>query len=140
MAARGQEGRKRPYQNAGAASANISLVIVMMVMVVVMMMIVVVMMVVMIIVMMVVVVVMVVLSNDHRLLFDDAGAFVLGSQNVLCIRNGIQQLGKRPGGLEHVGFVYRRRGARLRAAKESERRGAAQESHDGLIHDVSFPA
>jgi uncharacterized membrane protein len=97
MAARGQEGRKRPYQNAGAASANISLVIVMMVMVVVMMMIVVVMMVVMIIVMMVVVVVMVVLSNDHRPLFGDAGdagAFVLGSQNVLCIRNGIQQLGK----------------------------------------------
>ena len=97
MAARGQEGRKRPHQNAGAASANISLVIVMMVMVVVvvvMMMIVVVMMVVMIIVMMVVVVVMVVLSNDHRLLFGDAGAFVLGSQNVLCIRNGIQQLGE----------------------------------------------
>jgi uncharacterized membrane protein len=94
MAARGQEGRKRPNQNAGAASANISLVIVMMVMVVVMMMIVVVMMVVMIIVMMVVVVVVVVLSNDHRPLFGDAGAFVLGSQNVLCIRNGIQQLGK----------------------------------------------
>ena len=88
MAARGQEGRKRPHQNAGAASANISLVIVMMVMV--MVMIVVVMMV----VMMVVVVVMVVLSDDHRLLFGDAGAFVLRSQNVLCIRNGIQQLGK----------------------------------------------
>ena len=82
MAARGQEGRKRPHQNAGAASANISLVIVMMVMVVVMM-IVVVMMVVMIIVMMVVVVVMVVLSDDHRLLFGDAGAFVLGSQNAI---------------------------------------------------------
>jgi hypothetical protein len=83
-------GQKAAHQNAGAASANVSLVIVMMVMVVVMMMIVVV----MIIVMMVVVVVMVVLSNDHRLLFGDAGAFVLGSQNVLCIRNGIQQLGK----------------------------------------------
>jgi hypothetical protein len=66
----------------------------MMMMVVVMMMIVVVMMVVMIIVMMVVVVVMVVLSNDHGHLFCEAGAFVLGSQNVLCIRNGIQQLGK----------------------------------------------
>ena len=70
------------------------MVMVMVMVMIVVVMIVVVMMVVMIIVMMVVVVVMVVLSNDHRLLFGDAGAFVLGSQNVLCIRNGIQQLGK----------------------------------------------
>ena len=93
----------------------------MMVMVVVMMMIVVVMIIVMIIVMMVVVVVMVVLSNDHRLLFGDAGAFVLGSQNVLCIRNGIQQLGEGPGRLQDIDLVDRRRSGCLSAAEESER-------------------
>jgi hypothetical protein len=94
MAARGQEGREQPHPNAGATSANIPLVIVMMVMVVVMMMIVVMMMVVMIMMMVVVVVMMVVFCNDHRLLFGNGGAFVLGSQNVRCIRNGIQQLGE----------------------------------------------
>ena len=42
------------------------------------------------------VMVMVVFSNDHRLFFAGGvgGAFVLGSQNVLCIRNGIRQLDK----------------------------------------------
>ena len=62
-----------------------------------MMVMVVVMVMVVIIVMMVVVMVMVVFSNYHGLFFRDGrvgGAFVLGSQNLLCIRNGIQQLGK----------------------------------------------
>jgi len=66
----------------------------MMVMVVVMVMVVII---VMMVVVMVMVMVMVVFSNYHGLFFRDGrvgGAFVLGSQNLLCIRNGIQQLGK----------------------------------------------
>ena len=68
----------------------------MMVMVVVMVMVVIIVMMVVVMVM-VMVMVMVVFSNYHGLFFRDGrvgGAFVLGSQNLLCIRNGIQQLGK----------------------------------------------
>jgi hypothetical protein len=68
------------------------MVVVVIVMVVIVMMVMMVMMVVM-----VVMVVMVILSHYDRLFFRDGGvggAFILGSQNVLCIRNGIQQLGE----------------------------------------------
>ena len=66
----------------------------MMVMVVVVIMMIVIVMVVM---MVVVVMVMVIFGNYHRLFFRDGGvggAFILGSQNVLRIRDGIQQLGE----------------------------------------------
>ena len=59
----------------------------MMVMMVVVVMVVVVMVVVM-------MMVMVILSHYDRLFFNVATTFDLGSQNVLCVRNGIQQLGK----------------------------------------------
>ena len=65
------------------------------VMMMVMMMMVVMMMVMMVMVMMVMV--MVILGHYHRLFFRDGGvaaALVLGAQNFLGIRNGIQQLGK----------------------------------------------
>ena len=65
----------------------IVMMIIMMVMVV--MVIVVVMMV------MMVMMVMIILSHYQRVFFSDGrAAFVLGAQNVLSIRNGIQQLGK----------------------------------------------
>jgi hypothetical protein len=72
---------------------------VVMVMVMVMVMVVIVMMVIvmMVMVMMVVVMMMVIFGNYHRLFFRDGGvggAFILDSQNVLCIRDGIQQLGE----------------------------------------------
>ena len=51
-------------------------------------------MMVMMVVVMVVVMVMVILSHCDRLFLNVATAFDLGSQNVLGIRNGIQQLGK----------------------------------------------
>lgn len=57
----------------------------------VMMMVVVVIIVVMVVVMMMV---MVILSHYDRLFLNVATTFDLGSQNVLGIRNGIQQLGK----------------------------------------------
>ena len=57
----------------------------------VMMMVVVMVVVVMVMVMMMV---MVILSHYDRLFLNVATAFDLGSQNVLGIRNGIQQLGK----------------------------------------------
>ena len=53
-----------------------------------------VMMVVVMVVVMVMMMVMVILSHCDRLLLNVATAFDLGSQNVLGIRNGIQQLGK----------------------------------------------
>ena len=61
------------------------------VVVMVMMVVVVVIVVVMVVVMMMV---MVILSHYDRLFLNVATAFDLGSQNVLGIRNGIQQLGK----------------------------------------------
>ena len=62
-----------------------------MVMMMVVMMVVMVIMVVIVVMMMMV---MVILSHYDRLLFRIAAAFDLGSQNVLRIRNGIQQFGK----------------------------------------------
>ena len=62
-----------------------------------MMIIVVMMMMVMVVMMIIVVMVVVVLSHDHRLFFRHGSvgaALVLGAQNLLGIRNGIQQLGK----------------------------------------------
>ena len=53
-----------------------------------------VMMVVVMVVVMVMMMVMVILSHCDRLFLNVATAFDLGSQNVLGIRNGIQQLGK----------------------------------------------
>ena len=53
-----------------------------------------VMMVVVMVVVMVMMMVMVILSRYNRLFLNVATAFDLGSQNVLGIRNGIQQLGK----------------------------------------------
>jgi hypothetical protein len=94
-----------PFKN-GAASGIISLVIIMMVMVVVMIIMVMVMMVVvmamvmvMVVMMMVMVMVMVVIifGYDQRLLFrrsSIAAALVLGAENLLGVRNGIQQLGE----------------------------------------------
>ena len=61
------------------------------VMVMMVMMVVVMVVVVMVVVMMMV---MVILSHYDRLFLSVAAAFDLGSQNVLGIRNGIQQLGK----------------------------------------------
>ena len=66
--------------------------VVVMVMMVMMVVMVVVVMVVM--MMMMMVMVMVILSHCDRLFLNVATAFDLGSQNVLGIRNGIQQLGK----------------------------------------------
>ena len=113
----------------------------MMVMMVVVMMIIVVMMMVMVIVMMIVV--MVIVSHDHRLFFRTGSiiaALVLCAQNLLGIRDGLQQLGKRAGRLQEVDLIDGRRSGRLRCAEESERRRAAQQPHDGLVHDVPFPA
>jgi hypothetical protein len=61
------------------------------------MMVMVVVVIVMMVIVMVVMMVMVILSHYDRLFFRDGGvggAFILGSQNLLCIRNGIQQIGK----------------------------------------------
>ena len=67
-----------------------------MVMVVVMMIVMMMVVVVMMMVMIVMMIVMMIFSNYHRIFFRDGGigAFVLGAQNIFCIRNGIQQLGK----------------------------------------------
>ena len=62
-----------------------------MVMMVMMMVVMVMVVVVMVVVMMMV---MVILSHYDRLFLNVATAFDLGSQNILGIRNGIQQLGK----------------------------------------------
>ena len=64
------------------------------VVVMVMMVMMVVVMVVVMVMMMMMVMVMVILSHCDRLFLNVATAFDLGSQNVLGIRNGIQQLGK----------------------------------------------
>ena len=69
------------------AATSVVVVMVMMVMIVMMMMVVVVMVVVM-------MMVMIILSHYDRLFLNVATAFDLGSQNVLGIRNGIQQLGE----------------------------------------------
>jgi hypothetical protein len=110
----------------------------MMVVVIVMMIV----MMVMMMIMMVVVVMVVVLSDDQRLFFrnSDLTALVFSAQNVLSIRNGIQQLGKRSGGLQGVGFVDRGRGGRLRTADKGQCRSAAQEADESLVQVVSFPA
>ena len=68
------------------AATSVVVVMVMMVMMVVVVMVVVVMVVMM--------MMMVILSHYDRLFLTVATAFDLGSQNVLGIRNGIQQLGK----------------------------------------------
>ena len=68
------------------AATSVVVVMVMMVMMVVVMVVVV-----MVVVMMMV---MIILSHYDRLFLNVATAFDLGSQNVLGIRNGIQQLGK----------------------------------------------
>jgi len=53
------------------------------------------MMVMVVMVIVVVMMVMIILSHYQRVFFSDGrAAFVLGAQNVLSIRNGIQQLGK----------------------------------------------
>ena len=72
---------------------------------------------------MVVMMMVVVLSQYNRLFFSGTGvaALVLSAQDLFGIGNGIQQLGKRLGGLQQVGLVYRGRGGCLRAANESER-------------------
>ena len=78
----------------------------MMVMVMVVVMIIVMMMVVVVIVMMIVV--MVIVSHDHRLFFRPSSiiaALVLGAQNLLGIRDGLQQLGKRAGRLQEVDLI-----------------------------------
>ena len=87
------------------------------------MMVVVVMMVVAPIMVVVVVMMVVILSHYNWLFFSNSGiaALVLSPQNLLCIRDGIQQLGERLGGLQQVGLAYRGCGGCLRAAKESER-------------------
>jgi len=64
------------------------------VVVMVMMVMMVVVMVVVVMVVVVMMMVMVILSHYDRLFLSVAAAFDLGSQNVLGIRNGIQQLGK----------------------------------------------
>ncbi len=79
-----------------SASAHNRLIVMMMVMVVV---VIVVMMIVVVVVMMVMVmiVVMVIFSHDHGLFFrlgSIAAALVLGAQNLLSIRNRLQQLRK----------------------------------------------
>ena len=69
---------------------------VMIVMMIIVMMIIMMVMMVMMVMVIVVVMVMVVLSRFHGLFFD-AGRFaalVLGAQNLLSIRNGLEQLGK----------------------------------------------
>ena len=98
----------------------------MMVMVVVMVMIIVVMMVV---VIMMMIVVMVIVSHDHRLFFRTSSliaALVLCAQNLLGIRDGLQQLGKRAGRLQEVDLIDGRRSGRLRCAEKSKRRRATQ--------------
>ena len=70
------------------AATSVVVVMVMMVMIVMMMMVVVVVMVV------VMMMVMIILSHYDRLFLNVATAFDLGSQNVLGIRNRIQQLRK----------------------------------------------
>jgi len=70
------------------AATSVVVVMVMMVMIVMMMVVVVVMVVV------VMMMVMIILSHYDRLFLNVATAFGLGSQNVLGIRNGIQQIGK----------------------------------------------
>ncbi len=62
-----------------------------------MMMVMMVMVVMVVVIVVVMMMVMVILSHYDRLFFRDTGvgrAFVLGSQNVLSIRNRVQQLGK----------------------------------------------
>ena len=71
------------------AATSVVVVMVMMVMMVVVMVVVV-----MVVMMMMMVMVMVILSHYDRLFLTVATAFDLGSQNLLGIRNGIQQLGK----------------------------------------------
>ena len=69
------------------AATSVVVVLVMMVMMVVVMVVVVM-------VVMMMMMVMVILSHYDRLFLTVATAFDLGSQNLLGIRNGIQQLGK----------------------------------------------
>ena len=97
----------------------------MMVMVVVMIIMVVVMVVmVMVMIVMMVMVVMIIFGDDQRLFFrrsSIAAALVLGAENLLGVRNGIQQLGEGPGRLQDIDLVDRRRSGCLSAAEESER-------------------
>jgi hypothetical protein len=74
-----------------ASSVGVVVMVVVVVMIVMMVMIMVV------IVVVVMMMVMMILSHHHRLLLTDNGvavALALGAQDVLCIRNGIQQLGE----------------------------------------------
>ena len=98
-----------------------------MMVVVVVVMIIVVMMVVVVVVMMIVV--MVIFSHDRRLFFRTSsiiGALVLCAQNLLGVRDGFQQLGKRAGRLQEVDLIDGRRSGRLRCAEKSKRRRATQ--------------
>ena len=64
-------------------------------------------MVVMVVVIVMMMMVMVILSHHHRLFFtgsDIAVALVLSPQNLLGIRNGVQQLCKRAGRLQQADF------------------------------------
>ena len=95
-----------------------------MVMVVVMIIMVVVMVMVMVMIVMTVMVVMIIFDDDKRLFFrrsSIAAALVLGAENLLGVRNGIQQLGEGPGRLQDIDLVDRRRSGCLSAAEESER-------------------
>jgi hypothetical protein len=96
------------------------MVVVMIIMVVVM----VVMVMVMVMIVMMVMVVMIIFGDDQRLFFrrsSIAAALVLGAENLLGVRNGIQQLGEGPGRLQDIDLVDRRRSGCLSAAEESER-------------------
>jgi uncharacterized membrane protein len=94
-----REGSKSSSFKYKSASARVSLVVVVMMVMVVVMIIMVMMMVVVMIVMMIVmmIVVMVIVSHDHRFVFRLDGiiaALVLGAQNLLGIRDGLQQFRK----------------------------------------------
>ena len=86
-------------------------------------MVIVIVMVVMVVMVMVVMMMVMILRHYNGLFFNRGSvtALVLSAQNLLGIGNGIQQLGKRLGGLQQAGFFYRGGGGCLRAAKESER-------------------
>ena len=108
---------------AEAPVASVVIVVMMVVVMVMMVVVVIMMMVVMVVVIMVMVMVMVmvILSHFHQLFFSGvAAALVLSLQDLLGIRNGVQQLCKRAGRLQQAEFLDCGRGGGLRAAKEGQ--------------------
>jgi biopolymer transport protein ExbB/TolQ len=115
------------------------------VVVVVVMIIIMVMVIVMMIIMVVVMVVMIIILSQHDR-FSVSGSFVgaaliLGAQNALGVRDRVQQFGERAGRFKHRAGLAEggSGGRRLNAAKERERRGAAEQADEGLVQAMSFP-